>query len=198
MSNFDPARSTPEAATGRSPAACRRARPAASDAPRIDEQFGSPCCGLLLSPMARSDSSARSRSTNAPIVSVRDKRNHEHHVASVIPVTGRAPRDVRERHHLDRGGGSCSRSESGGRLRSVSAAIVTPCCRSIRATRTSSGRSCFCAVGPSEPPRRDRELLGPSEAWRWRLNTSPPPGTNPNGRAARPVAVRGARRVKTD
>jgi hypothetical protein len=25
--------------------------------------------------------------------------NHEHHVASVTPVTGRAPRDVRERHH---------------------------------------------------------------------------------------------------
>lgn len=95
--------------------------------------------------------------------------NHEHHVASVTPVTGRAPRDVRERHHLDRGGGPCGRSESSGRLRSVSTAIVTLCCRSIRATRTSSGPSCFCAVGPSEPPRRGRELRGSSEAWRWRL-----------------------------
>ena len=94
----------------------------------------------------------------------------------MTPVTGRAPLDVRERHHLDRGGGPCSRSESSGRLRSVSAAIATLCCRSIRATRTSSGRSCFCAVGPSERSRRDRELHGPSEAWRWRLNSPPPPG----------------------
>ena len=65
----------------------RRAPPAVSDAPRIDEQFGSAWRGVSVSPMARSDSSARSRSTNAPIVSVRDKRNHEHHVESVIPVT---------------------------------------------------------------------------------------------------------------
>jgi hypothetical protein len=105
--------------------------------------------------------------TNAPVVSV-GRRNHEHHVASVTPVTGREPRDVRERHHLDRGGGPCGRSGSDGRLLPVSAAIVTLCCRSIRATKTSSGRSCFCAVGPS-PSRGGREFRGPSEAWRWRL-----------------------------
>src|SRR4029453_10722928 len=109
--------------------------------------------------------------------------NHEHHVASVTPITGRAPRDVRERHHLDHGGGPCSRSGSDGRLPSVSAVIVTLCCRSIRATRTSSGRSCFCAVGPSEPSRRGRELRGSSDVWRWRLKTpNHRHGTKPNGR----------------
>jgi hypothetical protein len=44
----------------------RRAPPAVSDAPRIDEQFGWPWRGVLVSPMAPSGSSARSRSTNAP------------------------------------------------------------------------------------------------------------------------------------
>ena len=69
-----------------------------------------------------------------------------------------ARRDVRERHHLDHGGGSCSRSGSSGRLRSVSIAIATPSCRSIRATRTSSGRSCYSAAGRFEPSRRGQVL----------------------------------------
>jgi hypothetical protein len=60
-----PGRSTPEAATGPSPVACDEP-PAVSDAHRIDERFGWPWRGVIVSPMAPSGSSARSRSTNAP------------------------------------------------------------------------------------------------------------------------------------
>lgn len=101
---------------------------------------------------------------------VRENRPLKQHVLSVTPVTDRAPRDVRERLHLDRGGGPCDRSESGGRPRSVRTAIVMMCCRSIRAIRTSSGRRCFCAgarqplSGPAsqhrKPSRRSKGVPG--------------------------------------
>lgn len=96
----------------------------------------------------------------------------EEHVASVTQVTGLALCDVRERHHLDHGGGSCSRSGSSGRLRSVSIAIATPYCRSIRATRTSFGRSSFSAAGPFEPSRWGRVLRALRKLGGRRLNHS--------------------------
>ena len=52
-----------------------------------------------------------------------------------------------------------------------SAPIVPPWCRSIPVTRTSRGRSCSCAAGPSEAALRARvrRALGEDQ---WRLNNS--------------------------
>jgi hypothetical protein len=48
----------------------------------------------------------RSKPCGAPIRWTECSEDHEGHVASVTSVTGRTRRDVRERPHWDRGGGS--------------------------------------------------------------------------------------------
>jgi hypothetical protein len=66
LERLDPARSTPEPATGRLLQHADEHRPQCPMLLASMSSFGSAWRGVSVSPMARSDSSARSRSTKAP------------------------------------------------------------------------------------------------------------------------------------